>query len=133
VFAEVAVGQPVSASPEELRRMAAREVELRERRRETLRKRFGEARAEAERLAVVFRQIDPEMELIVLFGSLARGDATSADVDIDLAIRCSPDRFLRLVAESLNSSFRVDLVELDRVGEPFRRSIARDGVVLYEK
>jgi predicted nucleotidyltransferase len=90
-----------------------------------------EARREVDRLVEEFRAIDPELDRVVLFGSLARDRVESERFDIDLAVRSS--RFLQLVARGLRSPFSVDVVELDAVPVPVRKSIDRDGKVLYEK
>ncbi|MDW7710808.1 MAG: nucleotidyltransferase domain-containing protein [Deferrisomatales bacterium] len=129
----LAMGNPLSAASEQIKRAAARQIRLRDRRREAAHARVADARSEVERLARVFLKIDPALEKLILFGSLARGDVTTSDFDIDLAVAGSRDSFLRLVAEALNSPFDVDLVDLDAADERIRRSILRDGIVLYEK
>jgi hypothetical protein len=42
-------------------------------------------------------------------------------------------RYLELVGCGLNSSFPVDVVDLDNLAEPFRASVEKYGKVLYEK
>ncbi|MDA8122933.1 MAG: nucleotidyltransferase domain-containing protein [Deltaproteobacteria bacterium] len=95
--------------------------------------RVESAMAEVDRLVGEFRALDPAIEKIVLFGSLARKDATSIGFDIDLAVSCSKERYLALVARALDSPFMVDVVDLAVADDRIKSSIARDGVVLYEK
>lgn len=123
----------VAATPGEIRRAAARLIRLRERRCEDVQRCVGDAWVEVGRLTRAFREIDPALQRVVLFGSLARGEVTCPDFDIDLAVACSRHSFLQLVAEALNSSFQVDLVDLGSADERIRGSILRDGIVLYEK
>lgn len=80
-----------------------------------------------------FRRIDPGLRRVVLFGSLARNEVRSAHFDIDLAIDCSPDRFLALVSRALDTPIDIDLVELARAPEYLSRAIDRDGEVLFER
>lgn len=95
--------------------------------------RVESAMAEVDRLIGEFRALDPAIEKIVLFGSLARKDATSLGFDIDLAVSCSKERYLAIVARALDSPFRVDVVDLAAADDRIKASIARDGVVFYEK
>ena len=78
---------------EKMKKMAV-SVRRRERgRRKTISARVAGAFAEADRLVVEFRALDPDIDKIVLFGSLARKDARSIDLDIDLAVACSNSSF----------------------------------------
>jgi predicted nucleotidyltransferase len=95
--------------------------------------RVESAMAEVDRLVGEFRALDPAIEKIVLFGSLARKDAASIGFDIDLAVSCSKERYLAIVARGLDSPFSVDVVDLAAADDRIKASIARDGVVLYEK
>jgi len=122
------------ATPEEKEQLALIAKRLRERNRaddERRRRRVLEARAEADRLVRCFRQIDPHLERVVLFGSLAENRVRTLDSDIDLAVRS--DEFLRLVACALNSDFHVDVVDLDRLPDHLRRSVEQRGVTLYAR
>lgn len=91
------------------------------------------ARREVERLADVFRSVAPDLEKMVLFGSLAHGRGFSSRSDIDLAVRCGRSSFLALVAEALRSPFRVDVVDLSDADERIQGAVEREGEVLYEK
>lgn len=123
----------MSVPAKKMKRMAE-SVRRREReRRRTISLRVAEALDEADRLAREFRVLDPVIERIVLFGSLARKDATSPDFDIDLAVACSKDKYLAIVARALDSPFKVDVVDLATADDRIQASIARDGMVLYEK
>ena len=118
---------------EKLKKMAESARRRDRERRKTISARVPGAFAEVERLAGEFRALDPAIEKIVLFGSLARKDVTSPDFDIDLAVACSKERYLAIVARALDSPFQVDVVDLAVADDRIKASIARDGVVLYEK
>ena len=116
---------------EKLARIAAnmnRENKLEDKR---IKEKVQEAKQEIQRLVSQFLEIDPAVEKIVLFGSLVEGDVYSTYFDIDFAVRS--EEYLKLVGCGLNSSFPVDVVDLDHVAEPIRSSIERYGKVLYEK
>ena len=89
------------------------------------------AHQEVRRLVAQFLEIDPAIETIVLFGSLAEDTVFSIDFDIDLAV--SSEKYLQLVGCGLKSSFRVDVVDLDHVAHPIKSSIDKYGKILYEK
>jgi predicted nucleotidyltransferase len=118
---------------EKLKKMAEYALRTDRVRQEAISTRVIEAFAEVERLVGEFRALDPSIEKIVLFGSLARKDITSPDFDIDLAVACSKERYLAIVALALDSPFQVDVVDLAVADDRIKASIARDGVVLYEK
>ena len=61
------------------------------------------AHEEVRRLAAQFLEIDPGIETIVFFGSLAEDNAFSIHFDIDLAVRS--EKYLQLVGCGLKSSF----------------------------
>lgn len=75
-----------------------------------------------------------EVKQVILFGSRARGDHW-AKSDIDLAIRGGDGvRFALDVEEQTSTLLTFDIVDLDEAMVPaLRDSIAREGVVLYEK
>ena len=74
------------------------------------------------------------VEQVILFGSRARGDHW-AKSDIDLAIRGGDGvRFALDVEAHASTLLTFDIVDLDEAMAPaLRDSIAREGVVLYEK
>jgi len=116
---------------EKLARIAAninRQNKLQDRR---IKKKVREAHEEAQRLVRRFLEIDPEIDTIVLFGSLAEHNVFSIHFDIDLAVRS--EKYLKLVSCGLSSSFPVDVVDLDHVAQPIRASIEKYGKILYEK
>jgi predicted nucleotidyltransferase len=96
-------------------------------------RRIKSAQIEIDRLLAQFLEIDPALQKVVLFGSLAKQAVRSANFDIDLAVQGSPDKFLLLVAAALDSDFTVDVVDLTSANQTFRQFILKDGVVLYEK
>ena len=105
--------------------------DLREQQR--IERRIEAAQAEIDKLLARFLEIDPALQKVILFGSLAKQTVKSVNFDIDLAVQCSEDKFLLLVATALDSDFAVDVVDLVSVNQTFRHFILKDGVVLYEK
>jgi predicted nucleotidyltransferase len=110
----------------------ARRIRLQNRlERKRLRSRLREAQREVSRLVAQFREIDPELQKVVLFGSLEQNSVRSLQFDIDLAVRS--EQFLKLVACGLRSPFRVDVVDLEKLPVPVRRSIEEHGKTVYAK
>jgi predicted nucleotidyltransferase len=79
--------------------------------------------------------VAPSVQLVVLFGSVARGRARR-DSDLDVAVRADEpadlDALYVLLAPRLASS-RVDLVDLRRAGPLLAFQVAQRGQVLYER
>ena len=88
----------------------------------------------AERLEDL-RAVAPSVELVVLFGSVARGRSLP-DSDMDVAVRCDGpadlDALYLLLAPRLASSL-LDLVDLRRTGSLLAFQVARHGRLLYER
>lgn len=77
----------------------------------------------------------PELELLVLFGSHAKGRARAAS-DVDLAVRCTQPADLDALHVALAprlATDRIDLVDLRRAGPLLAFEVARSGHVLYEQ
>src|SRR3989337_3540595 len=127
------MGGAMTVPAEKLKKMAESEKRRERKNRAAVPGRIASALAEAKRLVSEFRALDPGLDKIVLFGSLARKDARSVDFDIDLAVACSTKKYLAIVARALDSPFNVDVVDLATADERVRASMVRDGVVLYEK
>ncbi len=76
----------------------------------------------------------PGLQLAVVFGSRARGDATAVS-DWDVAYladeRLDRDALLLDLVRALDSD-RIDLVDLARAGGLVRFRVARDGRVVFE-
>jgi len=96
-----------------------------------IKQKIREAKQEVQRLIIQFLEIDPAIDKIVLFGSLAEDNVSSAHFDIDVAVRSR--QYLKLVSCGLNSCFPVDVVDLDHVTAPIRASIEKYGKTVYEK
>jgi predicted nucleotidyltransferase len=92
--------------------------------------RITDAQKEAQKLTERFREIDPGIKKVILFGSLAESTVRSENFDIDLAVES--DRYLQMVSVALDSKFKVDLVELGAVPESIRRRILEKGRILHE-
>jgi predicted nucleotidyltransferase len=118
---------------DKLSRMAAHQERLQREKVDALAIRKAHALEEVQALVEKFLLVDPGITKVILFGSLARDDVSSLDSDIDLAIACSGERFLALVAIAQDSPFKVDLVELSTADNRIKDAIAREGVVLYEQ
>ena len=119
--------------PEEAIREMARNFEARwGERRKRIAERSTRAREEAMRLTKRFRQRDPELRQVVLFGSLAHGGVSAHErFDIDLAVES--DHYLALVGEALDSEFDINVVDLRNVWKAILEEIETFGEVLYER
>jgi predicted nucleotidyltransferase len=77
----------------------------------------------------------PELQLLMLHGSRARGDA-HAGSDWDFAYRADPgldELSLRAALSSALHTDEVDLADLDRAGAVLRYAAARDGKPVLER
>ncbi len=92
--------------------------------------RVSKAKKEVRSLTKRFRKIDPQLKKVFLFGSLAENTVTSENFDIDLAVES--ENYLQIVSIALDSEFKVDVVEIGTLPEPFRRRVLDKGLVLYE-
>lgn len=89
--------------------------------------------AALERFREVARR-QPALDLLLLFGSRARGDASAlADWDFGYLARepVDPLSLMATLAEAAGSD-RIDAVDLSRASGLLRFRAARDGVLLYE-
>ncbi len=120
-------------SSDKLSRMAEHQRRLQRQKADAVAVLKSQAREEIQALVSKFLLLDPTISRIILFGSLARNDVSSPDFDIDLAVSCSGERFLTLVAIALNSPFKVDVVDLSTADERIKSAVAREGIVFYEK
>ena len=122
--------------PPVLNRPAMREMAATQRKRQALASRQASAQAtlarqEVERLKDAFLSLAPDIETIVLFGSLAHGRGFRSGSD--LAVRCRPETFLPLVAAALRSPFPVDVIDLSTADTRILAAIEREGEVIYAK
>ena len=77
----------------------------------------------------------PDVRLVVLFGSAARG-GVRATSDVDVAVMCDGPADLERVFLLLAPRFRtprLDVVDLRRAGPLLAFEVARSGVVLFER
>ena len=93
--------------------------------------RLAHARSEALRLAQAFAEADPDVRRVLLFGSVAGGRVRTLDFDIDLAIEGGDVLQAWRIADE--SSYAVDVVDLDDVSPAFRAAVEKRGEVLYER
>lgn len=80
------------------------------------------------------REAMPDLELVVLFGSTAKGGRRGGS-DVDVAVRCLEtaelDTLYGVLAPGLGTD-RLDLVDLRRAGPLLAMEVARSGRLLYE-
>jgi len=79
----------------------------------------------------------PEVERVILFGSRARGDEEDRS-DIDIAVKAphaTQRQWLDIVREieELNTLLSIDLIKIDEASSALKKSISREGIVLYER
>lgn len=74
--------------------------------------------------------IDPDMERLVLFGSLAQ-TPSSSNFDIDLAVKSK--KYFALLNRALSSDFKIDLVDIDFLNPFILKTIEQKGKIIYEK
>lgn len=74
------------------------------------------------------------IEILILFGSRARGDFRRTS-DIDLAVSGGDfARFALDVEEETSTLLKYDFVDLDRnIQEELLKSIEKEGILIYEK
>ncbi|MEK7776121.1 MAG: nucleotidyltransferase domain-containing protein [Planctomycetota bacterium] len=120
-------------SSDKLSRMAAYQERLQREKIDALAIRKAQALEEVQALVGKFLLVDSGIIKIILFGSLARDDVSSLNSDIDLAVSCSGEHFLALVAIAQDSPFKVDLVDLSTADNRIKDAITREGMVLYEQ
>jgi predicted nucleotidyltransferase len=79
--------------------------------------------------------VAPDVELVVLFGSVATGRARTRS-DVDIAVRCAGpadlDELYRVLASRIGT-YRLDLVDLRRASPLLMMEVARRGRVLFER
>lgn len=90
-----------------------------------------QALSEIERLKKDFLEIDPDIEKIILFGSLLEDGIESTRFDIDIAVKSK--KYYQLVSKALQSEFKIDVVDLDTIHSKIKKNILEKGKVIYEK
>lgn len=103
------------------KRNRARKIEKAER---TV-KRKGEALEEVRRLVKEFKELDPDLKRVILFGSLGEDRIKSERFDIDLAMEGK--EYLKCVYLALDSTFKVDLLDLSALRKDFKEQIEHYG------
>ena len=79
--------------------------------------------------------VPPDVQLVVLFGSVARGGAHLRS-DVDVAVLCDGPADLDALFMAFAPVFRtdrVDLVDLRRAGPVLAFQVARSGLLLFER
>ena len=82
-------------------------------------------------LVAAFCSVDPKIEKIVLFGSLARGVPEREDFDIDIAVRTK--RYFALVTWALKQEWKIDVVDLDELEGTSLNDVEEKGLTLFER
>ena len=91
--------------------------------------RVAQAKAEARSVAEKIGALDHDVHRIYLFGSLAEGNPTHLDFDIDLAM-VGGDVLVAMEAVE-ESEFSVDIVELKLLPRHLQQRIQSEGIVLF--
>ena len=96
---------------------------------------FGLPERTIEEITAYFKT-KPEIELVKIFGSRAKGNYTNGS-DIDLAIWTdSPEKFQRIWGEldDLPTQYRFDVIDFKNLAhQGMINSIEKDGIVFYQK
>jgi predicted nucleotidyltransferase len=87
------------------------------------------AMEQIEMLVQRFKEEDPHLRAIVLFGSLAAGTPVNPNFDIDLAV--DSDKYWELLGIALDQPIPVDLVDLQRAARHIQSRIEAEGRWLY--
>jgi len=93
--------------------------------------RVSRAFDEIETLKSGFLNIDPDLRVMILFGSLAENRVKSIHFDIDIAVKSK--KYYQLVGRALQSEFKVDVIDLETIHESIKISIEKYGRIIYEK
>lgn len=96
-----------------------------------LQERLKLAEKEIKRLQIKFLEIDPDLEKMILFGSLAQNSVSTDQFDVDIAVKFR--KYLQLVNEVLNSAFKIDLIDLESANPIILGAINKHGKIIYEK
>ncbi len=94
-------------------------------------KKIQKAYKEIIKLKKDFLKVDKNIKKIILFGSLAENNVRSFNFDIDIAVQSK--KYYCLVGIALQSSFKVDVVDLDTVHENIKKNILKYGKTIYEQ
>lgn len=77
----------------------------------------------------------PEIRQVFLFGSFARGDASTTS-DIDLAFSLSDSSKWSVIAQDIRETAKtlkkLDLVCFEKISGDFRKKVLKEGSVIYE-
>ena len=84
---------------------------------------------EISRLIGRFQEIDPSLKRIVLFGSLAENTLRCENFDIDLSFEGL--EYYLCATETLNSPFKIDLVDYNVCASHIKDEIDTKGIVVY--
>jgi len=105
------------------------------RKRETNRRLYEKARADAERIiAHIAGAYEPRR--IWQWGSLLRPEHFNEMSDIDIAVEgiASAERWFALYGDAMRmTEFRLDLVQMERIEPEYRAAIMEHGRVAYER
>jgi predicted nucleotidyltransferase len=121
--------KPSEQMDPELQKIVDAENKRNQAERERIARRLEAAREEAARLAEEIAKADGSVRKVILFGSVAAGNARNEGFDIDLGILGGDQLALMEITEA--SSFAVDLVDLEAASPGFREMVERRGEVLY--
>lgn len=96
---------------------------------------LGQARTDAARIIDrLVREVDPQR--VYQWGSLVAGRHFSEISDIDVALEglAGPEAYFRAIGIAMEeTTFPVDIIELEKVDPPTRERIRRNGRLIYER
>jgi predicted nucleotidyltransferase len=116
--------------PESLAKAYKKKNEREEARRQTIiAEKSKAAREEVDRLVECFREIDPGLKRLILFGSLAEKRVRREDSDIDLAF--DGTKYIQCLSIALQSSFKVDLLDIKTARPGIRKEIEQYGEIVF--
>ncbi|MDI6793958.1 MAG: nucleotidyltransferase domain-containing protein [bacterium] len=76
-----------------------------------------------------------DVKKVILFGSVTQKEKFSFHSDIDLAVEGLKDEYYwKAYGELLvNSSFKIDLVPIEKTDRKFKERLTKEGVIIYER
>ena len=99
------------------------------RRERYIHERIKSAREEVKYLVERFQEVDPALKRIILFGSLAENRVVREHFDIDLAFEGT--KYIQCLCIAMQSTFKVDLVDLQTVRPGMLKEIEQSGKVVF--
>lgn len=103
-------------------------IKLNEEEQKAIKTRVKDAREEAGRLAQRIKMADPSVRSVLLFGSVARGNPSTINFDIDLAL--DGGDVYKAMDSTEESPFSVDIVDLRLLPQSVCERIKKSAIIL---